>query len=238
MSAPERTVAPAGLPTTADLDGFPSGVAANETLRTIGTARAMRRLRPDPVPDELIRTLVWAGTRAASPNNSQLWRFVVVRDPGRRAAIGAALERFVRWIDSLGKPADDGDAHIRAEARHLVVNVAQAPVLLFVCAEHSYPERGPDPRYLWSAVNTASQNVLVAARSLGLGATLTMMQVGNEQGVRDVLGLPDDVHIGTMIPVGWPDRPFGPARRRPLDDVIHHDRWRGGSRVQDERDPQ
>jgi nitroreductase len=233
VSAPEQADVPAG-----DLDGFPSGVAVNDTLRTIGTARAMRRLRPGPVPDELIRTLVWAGTRAASPNNSQLWRFVVVRDPARRAAIGAALERFVRWIDSLGEPAGAGDAHIRAEARHLVVNVAQAPVLLFVCAEHSYPERGPDPRYLWSAVNTASQNILVAARSLGLGATLTMMQVGNEQAVRDVLGLPDDVHIGTMIPVGWPDRPFGPARRRPLDDVVHHDRWRGGSPVQDERDPQ
>jgi nitroreductase len=233
VSAPERAVA-----ASADLDGFPPGVTPNETLRMIGTARAMRRLRPDPVPDELIRALVWAGTRAASPNNSQLWRFVVVRDPGRRAAIGAALERFVRWIDSLGEPAGAGDAHIRAEARHLVVNVAQAPVLLFVCAEHSYPEPGPDPRYLWSAVNTASQNVLVAARSLGLGATLTMMQVGNERGVREVLGLPGDVHIGTMIPVGWPDRPFGPARRRPLDDVVHHDRWRGGSLVQDERDPQ
>jgi nitroreductase len=119
VSAPEQADVPAG-----DLDGFPSGVAVNDTLRTIGTARAMRRLRPGPVPDELIRTLVWAGTRAASPNNSQLWRFVVVRDPARRAAIGAALERFVRWIDSLGEPAGAGDAHIRAEARHLVVNVA------------------------------------------------------------------------------------------------------------------
>ncbi len=216
--------------------GPPGGAAENETLHVIGTTRAMRRLRHDPVPDELIRTLIWAGTRAASPNNTQLWRFIIVRDPAQRAAIGAALERFVAWIDSLGEPADAGDAQIRAEARHLVVNVAQAPVLLFVCAEHSYPERGPDPRYLWSAVNTASQNILLAARSLGLGATLTMMQVGNEQGVREILGLPDDVKIGTMIPVGWPDRPFGPVRRLPLDDVIHHDRWRGDDRAQDERD--
>jgi nitroreductase len=206
---------------------LPEGVALTETLRVIGTARAMRRLRPDPVPDELVRALVWAGTRAASPNNTQLWRFVVVTDPGQRAAIGGQMESFVAWIDALGAPADDHDAGIRAEARHLVANVAQAPVLIFVCAVHGYPERGPDPRYLWSVVNTASQNILVAARSLGLGATLTMMQVRNEEGVRDVLGLPDDVHIGTMIPVGWPDRPFGPARRLPLDDVIHRDRWQG-----------
>jgi nitroreductase len=207
--------------------GLPEGVPSDPVLEAIGSARAMRRLRPDPVAEEYLRALVWAGTRAASPNNTQLWRFVIVRDPAQRAAIGDALRRFVGWIDSLGAPADDGDAHIRAEARHLVAHVAEAPVLLFVCGVHAYPERGPDLRYLWSAVNTASQNVLVAARALGLGATLTMMQVGNEQGVRDVLGLPDDVHIGTLIPVGWPARPFGPVRRLPLDEVVHLDRWQG-----------
>jgi nitroreductase len=211
--------------TAADVLDFPDGVALTETLRMIGQARAMRRLRPDPVPDELVRALVWAGTRAASPNNTQLWRFVVVRDPEQRAAVGRTMADFLAWIDALGEPVDEHDARIRAEARHLVANVSQAPVLLFVCAEHAYPERGPDPRYLWSAVNTASQNILVAARALGLGATLTMMQVRNEEGVREVLGLPEHVHIGTMIPVGWPDRAFGPARRRPLDDVVHLERW-------------
>ncbi|GAA3516187.1 nitroreductase family protein [Aeromicrobium panaciterrae] len=209
-----------------EVDDFPDGAPLNETLRMIGTARAMRRLKPEPIREELIRALIWAGTRAASPNNTQLWRFVVVSDPVQKAAIGEALGRFVKWIDSLGAPADDSDAHIRKESRHLVVNVAQAPVLIFVCAEHSYPTRGPDVRYLWSVANTASQNILVAARSMGLGATLTMMQVGNEDAIREILGLPDDVHIGTMIPIGWPDRPFGPARRLPIDAVIHHDRWR------------
>ncbi|QIG43726.1 nitroreductase family protein [Nocardioides anomalus] len=215
--------------TGADVLDFPDGVALSETLRMMGQARAMRRLRPDPVPDELVRALVWAGTRAASPNNTQLWRFVVVREAEQRAAIGGTMEEFLSWIDALGEPADEHDAHIRAEARHLVANVAQAPVLIFVCAEHAYPERGPDPRYLWSVVNTASQNILVAARALGLGATLTMMQVRNEQSVREVLGLPENVQIGTMIPVGWPDRAFGPARRLPLDDVVHLERWQEGS---------
>jgi nitroreductase len=208
-----------------EVDDFPAGVPVNETLRMIGSARAIRRLKPDPVPPELLQTLVWAGTRAPSPNNTQLWRFVVVTDLEQRAAIGASLSKFVGWIDALGTPADDSDAHVRAEARHLVVNVASAPALIFVCAEHSYPERGPDVRYLWSVANTASQNIIIAARSLGLGATLTMMQVGDEDGIRQILELPADVHIGAMIPVGWPDRPFGPTRRKPLADVIHRDRW-------------
>jgi nitroreductase len=206
-------------------DEFPEGVDRNAVLDAIGSSRAIRRLRPDPVPDPLIETLVWAATRAASPNNTQLWHFVIVRDAEMRAAIGAAVHRFVRWIDRLGPPADERDARIRADARHLIVHVADAPVLIVVCAEHGYPAEQPDEKYLWSAVNTASQNLTVAARSLGLGTTLTMMHVGNEQAVHDLLGLPDHVRIGTIIPVGWPERPFGPVRRRPLADVMHLDGW-------------
>ena len=217
-----------GIPIDANLPDvldFPAGVPLNETLAMMGQARAMRRLKADPVPQPLIDALIWAATRGATPNNSQLWSFVVVTDPQVRDSIGEALSVFLQWVDSLGEPADESDARIRAEARHLIANIANAPVLIFVCGQHSYPAREPDVRYLWSVVNTASQNLIVAARSLGLGAVLTMMQVGNQQGVRDILGLPDDVHIGTLIPVGWPDRPFGPTRRLPIDQVVHRDRW-------------
>lgn len=206
-------------------DDFPHGVERNETLTILGETRAMRRLLDQPVPTELIDTLIWAGTRAASPNNTQLWHFVVVTDPDVRRRIGDAVTRFLKWIDRLPPPADDSDAHIRNESRYLLSTIAEAPVLLFVCGEHRYPEIEPDVRYLWSAVNTASQNVLTAARSLGLGATLTMLQVGNEPVVREILGLPDHVEIGTVIPIGWPDRSFGPVRRRPVAEVTHHDRW-------------
>jgi hypothetical protein len=63
-----------------------------------------------------------------------------------------------------------------------------------------------------------------------------MMQVGNEDGVRAALGLPDHVWIGTLIPVGFPDRPFGPVRRKPLAEVIHHDRWGGDSAASAQED--
>jgi nitroreductase len=197
----------------------------NETLAMMGQARAMRRLRSDPVDPPLVDALLWAGTRAASPNNSQLWRFVVVTDEAVRAAIADALLPFTEWVDSLGPPTDPSDARIRRESRHLIVHIGSAPVLIFVCAEHSYPSRGPDVRYLWSVTNTASQNIIVAARSLGLGATLTMMQVGNQDGVRRVLGIPDGIEVGSLIPIGWPDRPFGPVHRKPIAEVVHRDRW-------------
>lgn len=194
-------------------------------LTVLGSTRAVRRFHPDPIADALVDALVWAATRAPSPNNSQLWHFVVVRSAEQRHAIAQRLARFTKWIDSLGAPEDESDARIRASSRHLLVHLADAPLLVVVCAEHRYPADTPDLKYLWSAVNTASQNLLVAARSLGLGATLTMLHVANESGVAEVLGLPEHVRIGTMIPVGWPLVPSGPVRRRPLSEVIHHDRW-------------
>ena len=194
-------------------------------LAVLGTARAVRRFRGDPVPEPLVEALIWAATRASSPNNTQLWHFIVVRSPDQRAAMAACLRRFSRWIDSLAEPADESDARIRRDARHLLTHLAEAPVIIAVCAEHRYPPEAPDVRYLWSVVNTASQNLIVAAHSLGLGAALTMLQVGNESALEQALGLPDYVRIGTIIPVGWPEQPSGPVRRRPIAEVIHHDRW-------------
>lgn len=194
-------------------------------LSVLARTRAVRRFRPDPVPPDLIEAVIWGATRAASPNNTQLWHFVVIQDRLQREAVASALHRFTRWIDSLPEPSDTSDARIRAEARQLLTNLADVPVLIAVCAEHRYPPEAPDVRYLWSVVNTASQNLVVAARSLGLGAAITMLQVGNERAVERLLGLPEDVRIGTLIPLGWPVDEPGMVRRRPVSEVIHHDRW-------------
>jgi nitroreductase len=74
-------------------------------------------------------------------------------------------------------------------------------------------------------VYPATQNLLVAARALGLGTTLTTFHMTAEAEVREVLGIPAEVQIGAMIPVGWPAVPFGPVRRKPVSAVIHRDRW-------------
>lgn len=208
-----------------NLDGFPEGVTPNETLYDIGTARAVRAFTDEMVPEALTETLVWAATRASSPNNTQLWHYVVVRDPEQRRAVSESLQVFLGWIDSLPPPASESDAGVRRGARGLLTGLADVPVLIFVCVEHRYPERRPDERYLWSTVGTAAQNLIVAARSLGLGATLTMLHVANESSVRSLLQLPDGVELGAMIALGWPTRTYGPIRRLPLADVTHHDRW-------------
>jgi nitroreductase len=195
--------------------------ATPSALEVIGSARSMRYLRSDPVPDDLLEKLVWAGTRAPSPVNTQPWHFVVVRDRerirrlARAVAEGLAARQAAR---ADGRPPSSSGAHLSA-------TLAEVPALIVVAAELSYPREEPEELYAWACVFPASQNILLAARALGLGAAFTTYHHFAEQAFRDELAIPDEVRIGTVIPVGWPDRSFGPVRRRPVADVIHHDVW-------------
>jgi nitroreductase/uncharacterized protein YciI len=196
-------------------------------LEAMGSARAMRRLKPDPVPDELVEKLLWAATRASNPGNSQGWAFVVVRDAAQkralRDAIAGGMREFLGSLPSAG--STPAERRMIEGATHLVQGLDRVPVLIAVCARNVYPPDAPNERYVWSAVYPASQNLCVAARALGLGTTFTTFQTVAEPEVRRILGIPDDVYIGTLIPVGWPERAFGPLRRKPLEPLIHRDRW-------------
>ena len=205
---------------------FPADPALG-VFEAMGSARAMRRLKPDPVPDELIEKLIWAATRASNPGNSQGWEFVVVRDAAQkralRDAIAHGMREFLASLPSAGGTA--AERRMIEGATHLVQGLERVPVLIAVCARNVYPPDAPSELYVWSAVYPASQNLCVAARALGLGTTFTTFQSVAEPEVRRILGIPDDVYIGTLIPVGWPERAFGPVRRKPIAQVIHRDRW-------------
>jgi nitroreductase/uncharacterized protein YciI len=206
---------------------FPEAPALG-VFEVLGSARAMRRLRPDPVPDELIEKLIWAATRASNPGNSQGWEFVVVRDAAPKRALRDAIAAGLAGVLRAPQPAPElsaREARLRDDALHLVQGLDRVPVLIAVCSRRVYPPGAPQDIFLWSAVYPASQNLCVAARALGLGTTFTTFQSVAEPEVRRILGIPDDVFIGTLIPVGWPERAFGPVRRKPVAEVIHRDRW-------------
>lgn len=197
-----------------------------DVFEALGTARAIRYLKPDPVPPELIEKLVWAATRASSPGNSQAWEFVAVTDPEKKARIGGAISDAVSGV--MRDPGPDAERSVRLMlrgAKALADGLAAAPVLILVCGRNVYPPASPDELMVWSACYPAAQNLIVAARALGLGATFTTFQRRAEQVVRGTLGIPDEVRMAALIPVGWPDRPHGPVNRRPVDEVLHWDGW-------------
>jgi nitroreductase len=113
---------------------------------------------------------------------------------------------------------------------HLVDTIDQAPVIIFVAGPVIYPPSAPREQFTWSAIYPAAQNIILAARALGLGAVFTTLHNSSEPAIREVLGIPDEIKIGVTIPVGWPDANFGPVVRRPVEDFVHRNGWEGNKR--------
>jgi nitroreductase len=200
--------------------------AAVDALEAIGSARAMRYLCPDPIPDETVERLIWAATRASNAHNSQPWEFVLLRDQRVRAEFGELIRAAAQASDPLPpQPATRSDQLIDAGVRNLFDTLGQAPAIVLICGADIYPPGAPDKPFLYSAMYSAAQNLLVAARALGLGAAFTMLHALAEPAIRQLLAIPDEITIGVTMPVGRPARPFRPIVRKPVADVVHRDRW-------------
>ena len=190
--------------------------------------RAMRRLKPDPVPRELLEKLVHAATRAPSAGNSQLWGFVVVTDRDDMRFLAEIVQR--RMAGRSWPEGDDPQARLMRAVRYLVTHFGEVPAVILCCIRNAYPDaENPTPMTMWSTIYPATQNLLVAARALGLGAAMTTFQVAAEDEIKARFGIPEDVHIASTIPVGYPLGTFGPVGRKPLEEVLHWGRWGGAA---------
>jgi nitroreductase len=206
-------------------DDTPSTTALFQIIKT---TRSMRRLKPDPVPDPLIRKILEAGVCAPSGGNMQRWRFLVIRDAGIKRTVGALYKRA--WDEVVapryraGEPAPgtSRERFLRMldAAEHLAAHIHEAPVWIVPCLQGDAPTRTAG-----SSIYPAVQNMLLAARALGLGATLTTLYLGFEKEAEAALGLPPGWHSYAILPIGYPMGRFGPVRRVALDDVVYEDRW-------------
>lgn len=194
-------------------------------LEGIRTTRAIRRLKPDPVPRELIRKVCEAGTFAPSGGNRQPWFFIAVTEPERRAWIGERYRRaFHAYIQPAVEAAKDPsypDAkrrNLRA-AVHLAEHLHEVPVHLFVAG---WTRRGqPQTQALFPAI----QNVLLACRAVGLGASLTTMHLTFHKELDEWLGLPPNCPTCALLPIGWPRGAYGRPARRSVDTCLCYERY-------------
>jgi nitroreductase len=198
---------------------------SRDLFEIIQTTRSMRRLKPDPVPDALLRQVLEAGTCAASGGNMQAWRFLLIRDQAIKDAAGAFYRKA--WHESVapryraGAPAPgmsaDRFARMLSAAEHLADHIHEAPVWIVPCLS--------GPRGSGASIFPAVQNMLLAARALGLGATLTTLYLQHETAAEAAMGIPDGYHSYAILPIGFPLGKFGPVRRAPLADVVYADTW-------------
>jgi len=200
-----------------------------ELFEVMATNRAMRRLKPDPVPDELIRRILEAGVCAPNGANRQTWRFLVLKERSRKEAVAAlykrAFDEVVGPMYARSEPPP-GVAPERYAAQHRAVeylteHFADAPVWIVACLE----ETAPPTRMSGASIYPACQNMLLAARALGLGSTLTTRHLLHGAEADAALGLPDGVRSYAILPIGWPMGRFGPLGRRPVAEVTYLDDW-------------
>jgi nitroreductase len=210
------------------------------------SARAIRKLSPDPVPEELITRVLEAATQAPSGGNAQDWVFLVVRDADMRAKI-AAVYRKGSDIASAVYAARGRPAYLSAAQYQRMMNsgawlwdhLSEAPVILVVCAkQRAQPSREALPsgidydaelayadRIRGASIYPAVQNILLACRALGLGTVLTTNHIRCEAELKTLLGIPDDIASFALMPIGWPLQNFGPLTRKPVREVAFADRW-------------
>ncbi|MCH7642690.1 MAG: nitroreductase family protein [Chloroflexi bacterium] len=188
---------------------------------TLGDAifslRAIRRIKPDPISDDDLRTILDAARQAPNGANRQPWHFIVLRASAARKRFGE-IYRVAWWAkrndEGFFKPEDIPDHYKLAMA--LADNIGEVPAIVLVCTT------APGGR---ESVIPATQNLLLAARGLGIGGTITSLHAKVEDDVRDLLELPDGAGVVYCIPLGYPQGRFGPVTRKPLAEIVSVDRW-------------
>jgi nitroreductase len=228
------------------------------------STRAMRRFKPDPIPESVLLQLVEAALQGPSGSNAQNWTFVIVRERAQKERVAAAwkptwdfyLETFAK---APPRPGEDVSARERMVdiGTRMVTHMADVPAIVAVGVkrDEALYEVLRSPKTLAAAVRhlglggavklltnstrtsaiadgstayPAVQNLLLAARTLGLGAVLTTPHFFVPGVFEQVLGIPKTVTLAAIIPVGFPVGKFGPVRRPPPEAVVSWDRYRGG----------
>lgn len=203
------------------------------------TTRAVRRLRPDPIPDDVLRRVLEAASWGPTGGNVQPWRVIAVRDAAKKRALQAL---YLPLWDAYAKGHRGRLAGLPTEvlarqermlqaADHLARHLHEAPVILVFCFEPGAMAITDAGLGRPSVVGGASvypsvQNALLACRAEGLGCTLTTLLCAKEPEVKALLGIPDGFGTCAAVPIGWPaSRGHGPIRRRGIDRLAFLDTW-------------
>ena len=201
-------------------------------LEGLTTTRSIRRYSDRPVTDEQLRAVMFAATRAPTGSNRQPFRFVVLADGPVAAQAKVLIARSAEGIWSEKRRRDGYDAGSGAQAgspksrmassmEHYVDNFENVPVLILPCMIRY---RAPGS-FEGASIYPACQNILLAARAVGLGGVFTGFHFAVERELRDLIGIPEEALIAGTITLGWPAGSQGTVRRRPLRELVYADTW-------------
>lgn len=203
-----------------------------DVYEALYTTRAMRRVRPDPIPAEVQGRILDAAIRAPSGGNAQNWRFILIDDPAVKARLGplyrecmailwdtAYRERLERARATPGDPASASMLRVQSSAQHLADHFESVPLFLAAFARNDRSGGSIFPA-VWSAQ--------LAARAEGVGSALTtVLGMFRREETFAALGVPPDRgwEMACCVSFGYPTGRWGVAERRPAHEVVYRNGW-------------
>jgi nitroreductase len=199
-------------------------------LEALHSTPSRRYLAPDPIPDDVLWAILDAAIRGPSGGNQQQWGWVVVTDQVVKEQVAGWNRQ--NWDAACGQYRDrilagEADSSMSPRgflgAEHLAHHLEDAPVWIFPVLRNA--ANATNPR-IGSSIYGAIQQLCLAARAYGVGTSLTTLYGGHEDELRALLGLPADALTMALIPMGYPSQGrWAEPKRRPVDEVVHWDRW-------------
>ena len=208
-------------------------LGANDIWEVMFTQRAIRYWVEEPVSRELIERVIEAASKAPSGSNHQPWMFVVAdRDPVKTSLAEALRDYYEEGplktlVETSQKTEDSSQRLMMSGAENFFTNLRTAPAIIIPCLyKLSSPTSEMNTLVAGSSIYLAVQNMLLAARALGLGTLMTTSHSLIEEVIRDVCKIPDDAQPAALIPIGFPAVKFGPTKRKPVRDIIAWNQWK------------
>ena len=207
-----------------------------EAMRTLPS---VKRYKPHPVSDDDIRTILKAATWAPSGGNAQPWEFIVIRDPALKQKLADLYRAGLKFL--WDHPRRQGyrefdkrtfQKTMLRKSHYFRDHLEETPVLIVVAMDR---EKDNLPRYgalkairadsVFTSIMPCVQNLMLAARGLGLGTCLTTALNILEEDAKIALGMPEETQIVALIPLGYPAHNFKPVTRIPAEEFTHWDGW-------------
>lgn len=216
------------------MEGSKVDLATMATMEAIRARRSIRRFKDDPVDGDTVRLLLEAATLAPSAHNAQPWDFVVVNEPETRLKLVDLIHQGHRRLHSeVRKDAPTTAEELEqrmAQVRERFSTFAGVPVYIVVCfnRKRKFVKDAFDASsYIWDilGVGAAIENLLITATALGLGTVWLGSTVLRAEAVKELLGIPEEVHLVAVIPLGYPDESPPSRPRDSLEKVVHYNRW-------------
>jgi nitroreductase len=201
-------------------------------VEAMETQRAVRRVLPDPVDPDIVLRCIELALKAPTGSNGQNWEFVVVTERDLKARFAKAYRQAWAVYGGIGRWVTRNDPSMRKvldAVQWQVDHFEEIPVLVVACLRGARVPFVPMPPIATSSyygsIYPSVQNLLLAARSMGLGASLITLPLWSTTRARRILRLPLSVQPACMVPMGWPRGRYGPTTRRPVGSVVHLNRY-------------